>query len=158
MTGVQTCALPIFEIFSQIPFVIIAEISVFILENAYAFFLLYLVKAKIPEQPIFQMFGRGRGHFLFALILIAVLAPMSEEMFFRGFIYTAFRERYGVLYGVLISSGIFALFHILPQLMVPIFIIGVALSWLYEYRKSLVAPIMLHALNNLLALLYLYYR
>jgi len=146
------------KIFSHIPYIIIAEMFVFFLENVYAFLLLYLAKSKVPEQPIFQIFGRGTSHFIVALIVVALLAPISEEMFFRGFIYTAFRERYGVVYGVFISSGIFALFHVLPLLMVPIFIIGIALSLLYEYRKSLVAPIMLHALNNLLALLYLYYR
>jgi uncharacterized protein len=88
------------------------------------------------------------------MLLIAV-APLAEEIFFRGFLYQAFRNSFGVLPGALISAVIFGAIHFEFFKLVQLAILGVILALLFEKTQSLWSPIMLHALNNSLAFAYL---
>ena len=134
----------------------LTEIGVLAVENIYASLLYVLTKQTAPEQPIVKSFGHSAAGVILAFAVIVILAPGSEELFFRGFVYTALRKKIGVGWAMVLSALIFAVFHLSPLLMIPIFILAIALAWLYESRKSLLAPFMLHALNNLIALIYLY--
>lgn len=136
----------------------VVYVFLLMLISIYAYLLDYLFQAKVPELPVIQLFGKSRGGFFLAFMVIVVLAPFTEELFFRGFLYTAFRKRFGVAAGALLSTVFFALFHFQLLLLVPMIIIGGALALLYEYRRSLIAPVLLHALNNLVGLLYLYLK
>ena len=141
------------------PLIALAGFVVIILiENIYANALFYITKLKPPDQPVIELFGRGRFGFLIAVVIAGLLAPLGEEIFFRGFVYAGLRRRFGVIKGVVLSSLVFAAFHFNLLLMIPLFFIGAALAILYEYRRSIAAPYIMHLLNNLGALLYLYYR
>lgn len=84
------------------------------------------------------------------VILVGCVVPaISEELFFRGMIGRGLIKAYGVVTGVLITSIFFGLFHVDPIRILATFILGVALHWVYLTTKSLIAPIMMHALNNL---------
>ena len=87
-------------------------------------------------------------------LLIAV-APLAEEVFFRGFLYQAFRNSFGVLPGALLSALIFGAIHFEFFKLVQLAILGVILALLFEKTKSLWPPIILHGLNNTLAFAYL---
>ena len=87
--------------------------------------------------------------------LLIVVAPFAEELFFRGFLYQAFRNSFGVLPGALLSAVIFGAIHLEFFKLVQLAILGVILALLFEKTKSLWSPIMLHALNNTLAYIYL---
>lgn len=141
---------------SDIPLAILGEILVFIGLGVYTFVLTNLIGLKMPEQPVVKLFGRSGAGFAFAVLFIVVLAPLGEEVFFRGFVYKGFRRRWGAGRAMLLSSMIFAVFHIEPLLFLPMFIIGMILSALFEYRRSLAPNILLHGLNNLIALLATY--
>jgi len=104
-----------------------------------------------------EIFGRSTGGFLLAVLVVAVVAPVAEELFFRGFVYPAFRQRWGVTAAIIITSVLFALFHFSPSVFIPIFIIAVGLAYLYQVTDSLGPPIMLHALNNFLSVVVIYY-
>lgn len=104
-----------------------------------------------------RAFGTGTAGFILAIIVVAVIAPVVEELFFRGFLYTALRKRWGIVAAVILSSVIFSFFHFNVFNFIPIVIIGVALAYLYEITGSLGPPIMLHALNNLLSVIVVYY-
>jgi len=123
------------------------------LSAGYDAILFILTNERPPQQPIMEIFGEN---IVLAYIVIVVIAPITEEIFFRGFLYSAFRDKLGVTYGVIISSTIFAAVHVIPLLFVPLFIIGAALALLFEQKRSLVAPILMHALNNAMALSVIY--
>ncbi|HTE19404.1 MAG TPA: type II CAAX endopeptidase family protein [Armatimonadota bacterium] len=98
--------------------------------------------------------ARGQPVALVLLVLIVgLVGPVAEEVFFRGFAYRAFKERFGVRGGVVLSALLFALIHGNPIALVPIFVAGALLAWLYERTGSLAAPILLHCGNNLLSVL-----
>lgn len=95
-----------------------------------------------------------------AAILIAfavtVLAPLVEELFFRGYLYGAFR-RWGVAVASLVVGVLFGLVHFGgsdPAYLVPLGIFGALLCLLRERTGSLYPPIALHWLNNCMALSY----
>ncbi|MDR7520410.1 MAG: CPBP family intramembrane glutamic endopeptidase [Armatimonadota bacterium] len=85
------------------------------------------------------------------LVLLAVVVPIGEEVFFRGFVYGGLRARWGITVAVLASAGFFAVVH--RQLVhgVLIFLLGVVLALLYERTRSLVPAVVTHALTNILA-------
>ncbi len=87
------------------------------------------------------------------LVLVAGLVPLSEELFFRGMLYGTLRERWGILPAVLISALLFALAHFLPVLMPALFVMGLILALLREYTGSVVPGILLHAMQNGIALI-----
>ena len=90
-----------------------------------------------------------------AALLVIVLAPLAEEIFFRGFFYRALRTRLPVAAAALIDGAIFGVIHfenadmavILPILA----LLGVIFCLVYEKTGSLFAVIGLHAFNNFIA-------
>jgi membrane protease YdiL (CAAX protease family) len=84
-------------------------------------------------------------------VLLIGVAPFAEELFFRGFLYQAFRNSFGILPGALLSAVIFGAIHFEFFKLVQLAILGVILALLFEKTKSLWPPIMLHAVNNALA-------
>ena len=89
---------------------------------------------------------------------LAVWTPLTEEIFFRGFVFVGLIPRWGVWRATAASALIFSLFHLHPGVLVPIFIIGLLLAWLYRFTGSLWPPIMAHAGQNAIALAALFYQ
>jgi membrane protease YdiL (CAAX protease family) len=82
----------------------------------------------------------------------AVVAPFVEEVFFRGFVFAGLRGRWPWKTAMLLSAGLFALAHILPTSILPIFILGVIFAYLYQISGSIWPAIIMHMLTNILAL------
>lgn len=89
------------------------------------------------------------------LVLVCVVAPICEELFFRGFCFTALRGWLGPLGGAVATGVIFGLIHagsaswvFLP----PLALLGFLLCVVYWRTGSLVPCMALHALNNAVAL------
>ncbi|MDI6817412.1 MAG: type II CAAX endopeptidase family protein [Actinomycetota bacterium] len=110
------------------------------------------IARQIPE-----VFGAGTTGFIIAVLMVVVLAPIVEELFFRGFLYQALRQRWGANVAIVASGVLFSLAHFSLYLLVPIAVIGFALAYLYERTDSLGPPIILHALNNLISVVVVYY-
>jgi hypothetical protein len=88
-------------------------------------------------------------------LLVCVAAPIAEELFFRGFCFTALRRWIGLVPGAIATGVIFGLIHAGSAdavFLVPLAFFGVVLCLLYHRTKSLLPCIVLHALNNSLAL------
>jgi len=83
-----------------------------------------------------------------AWIIIAVLAPVGEEVLFRGALLKGFRASWGIAAGLVLSSGLFALLHELAPRMVVTFCIGFWLGGLALRSGGLALSILAHALNN----------
>lgn len=81
-----------------------------------------------------------------------IIAPLVEEIFFRGFIYTGLREKYGWIAAALVSAGLFALAHIQPLSMPPIFLMGLIFAYLYQRTESIWPAVIMHFATNTLGL------
>lgn len=92
------------------------------------------------------------GMFVFG----GLLAPLAEEVFFRGVLYAWLRGRFGVWPGILISGLIFGLVHAEVSISVATAVMGFGLAWLYEHSDSLWPPVLVHVLNNAFKILLLY--
>ena len=88
------------------------------------------------------------------VLLIAGLAPISEELFFRGFLFAGLRARLSLWPAALVAGLVFGLVHAPTGVttVVPLAGLGVGLCWLYERTGSLWPPILAHVVNNSIAL------
>ena len=86
------------------------------------------------------------------LIAGVVVAPFVEEIFFRGFVFAGLRQRHGWRVAMLASSALFALLHLQPLAMIPIFILGCIFSYLYHRSGSIWPAVCMHLSTNALAL------
>ena len=112
---------------------------------------------ELTEQPNpLPLFGEGIGGLLMALFLGAVVAPVAEEVFFRGFLYPGLKTSWGRVAAMLVSAALFAVIHGFTAVIPPIFVIGIVLVWAYEYTGSLWPPILIHGAMNGLAFLSAY--
>ncbi|MGC9334502.1 MAG: CPBP family intramembrane glutamic endopeptidase [Anaerolineae bacterium] len=81
-----------------------------------------------------------------------VVAPLVEEIFFRGFVFAGLRERYGWHRAAVISAGLFAVIHLQPTAIAPIFVLGLIFAYLYERSGSIWPAVLMHVSSNALAL------
>lgn len=106
----------------------------------------------IPSQEISgDILGEGLTRFLNTLV-IGLWGPFTEEVFFRGFVLAGLIPVMGALRATLLSAAIFALAHQEVGVMIPIFVTGIILAWLYVKTRSVWPSITAHAAQNLLAL------
>jgi membrane protease YdiL (CAAX protease family) len=92
---------------------------------------------------------------LAVVVLITVIAPLGEELFFRGFFFGALRNWRGPGVAAVLAGSLFGLIHAGSSpvgYLVPLAIFGIGLCLLYEWSGSLYPTIALHALNNSFAL------
>ena len=107
----------------------------------------------IPAQGILEQMGEFEGlvGILSLGLVVVVLAPLSEELVFRGFIFGALRKRSGFLVSGVLSSLAFTIIHLQfhPVLFIQIFILGFLLALVYERTHNLVVPMLAHGVYNL---------
>jgi membrane protease YdiL (CAAX protease family) len=89
-----------------------------------------------------------------------VIAPIHEELFFRGILFRSLADRYGFAVGAAGSGVAFGLIHYVPApswsgsvlLMGVMVFTGVALAWFYQRRGNIVASMVAHATFNVIGL------
>ena len=87
--------------------------------------------------------------FLIAFVSAAIISPIYEEIFYRGFLYRWFRVKWGVPAGILLSSTVFMLVHIPSYNTLPVnFLTGVIFSWTYEKTGSIYPGMIIHGVFN----------
>jgi uncharacterized protein len=111
-----------------------------------------------PDQVAIEyvkLAARNPLHFVIALISILIFAPLIEEFLFRGLLQNYLRKYLGVTKAILLTSALFALFHFASSqglsnviIILSLFILALFLGFIYEKQKSLLSPIVLHALFN----------
>lgn len=87
------------------------------------------------------------------VLVVLLMAPFFEEIYFRGYLYPALRERMSPASAVLLNAILFSLVHFGLYGIPGRVVLGTVFCLLYEYSGDLAAPIAAHAVNNLLALL-----
>lgn len=108
-------------------------------------FLVYLFPLSASETEMFQEMSSGS----FGAILGAcVLAPVLEEMLFRGVILRSFLNQYSKWVAIVSSAALFGFAHMNIYQFVVGMILGIIAGWLYERTRSLLPCIGLHAAYN----------
>jgi len=82
------------------------------------------------------------------ILAVVILAPIAEEVFFRGVVFNAWLREGGRRWAFIGSSALFALIHASVVALLPIFLLGLALAWIYQRTGNLLAPIAMHAMVN----------
>jgi membrane protease YdiL (CAAX protease family) len=108
------------------------------------------------EEKVLETLGSNEGTALLLLsaALTCVIAPICEELLFRGYMFTALRNWRGTLPAALITGVVFGGVHFgsAPVLdLVPLAALGFGLCLLYRYSGSLYPCMIAHSLNNCLA-------
>jgi membrane protease YdiL (CAAX protease family) len=107
------------------------------------------------EQPQLEALRPFRGLPTPQLLLIvaagAIVAPIVEELFFRGYVFNAYLSQKGQHTAYVGSALIFAVVHGEVALLIPIFLMGLVLAFLYRRSGTLLAPMVAHMINNGLA-------
>ena len=115
------------------------------------------VEKMIPAPPWFwELFSKifdGDFGFIGIFIKVAVIAPIVEELIFRGLIFNGFRKNYNGFVAVTMSALLFALFHLNPWQMPATFVLGILLGWLMLRTNNIFVAILGHSINNAWVLL-----
>jgi len=97
-------------------------------------------------------FQKGRPDRVVVLVFtIAVLAPLCEEFFFRGAIFSSVRSTKKAWAGAIVSSVLFAIAHLNPTMITYYLIFGMTMCWLLSKTKTMAAPIAAHMTVNTVA-------
>lgn len=120
-----------------------------------AYLLFAIVYAGVFGVPEQEDIAEGFGALPVQILLIAVAAPVSEELCFRGMLFGGLRRRYPRLAAAAIAALIFGALHALTGISAvpPLVAFGFILCLLYEKTGSIVPGIVLHMLNNSVALI-----
>ncbi|MBO5017436.1 MAG: CPBP family intramembrane metalloprotease [Alistipes sp.] len=85
------------------------------------------------------------------LITIVVLAPIFEELIFRGRLYNTLQRNASPLLSASLSALAFGVVHLNPIVMIEALLVGVIFSYFYLLKRSIITPILLHMCNNAIA-------
>lgn len=118
--------------------------------------LLFALGVDTQGEKIVKVFNELNSPIWF-FIVGAVFAPFVEETFFRGFLFQGFRERYGWKTAIVLSSAIFAAAHLDLVVLIPTFILGSVLAYVYHRSNSVWPGIILHFLVNAFGLFGAYF-
>ena len=130
-------------------------LAIFLVSFLYVFLMNSIFGMEAPSSKIEILVENRSISSNILLVVVALVAPFSEEIFFRGFVYSAFKKSWGVNAGLFLSSFLFALVHLEIYSFIPLMIIGWILAYLFEKTKSLMPAIFLHGVYNLILILIL---
>ncbi|MDD5437125.1 MAG: CPBP family intramembrane metalloprotease [Candidatus Omnitrophica bacterium] len=102
------------------------------------------------EQVVVELFMRQDNpvFLIYTSVFAAIAGPIVEELFFRGFMYTAVKKHVGIFWAAVISAAFFAGLHAHPVGFLPIMVLGILLAYLYEKTGTLVSSITVHMIHN----------
>jgi membrane protease YdiL (CAAX protease family) len=103
------------------------------------------IQDKVKELQDIKDWG-GRLSFMFTA---CVLAPVAEEMVFRGFLYPALKRFAHPWIAATVVAAMFAVIHLSLGALLPLFVLSLLLTLSYEWTGSLAVPVFVHAAFNL---------
>ncbi len=111
--------------------------------------------AAAPEQEDLDELFKSRAVLPLAGVATVLVAPLAEEIFFRGFVFAGLLRRFGVVGAMAASGFIFGAFHITSLetvgLVLPFGAIGMLFAWLYYRTGSLWINVGTHLIFNLVS-------
>jgi membrane protease YdiL (CAAX protease family) len=121
-------------------------------------FVLILITGIVIE-PLLELFPESflkivdqmGMHGGWSILMLVILAPVMEEVLFRGILLESVRSKYNSGRAIVVSALMFGVIHFIPQQVVNAFVIGLILGFIYVRTDSLWPVIIIHALNNAMA-------
>jgi membrane protease YdiL (CAAX protease family) len=112
---------------------------------------------EFPPQELVKLFQAGGDPLAIGLLVLfaVLLAPLVEELIFRGCIYRFFKSKTTRVSAQIISAVLFASVHANLLSFVPLVLVGILLARTYEKTGNILAPICFHAFFNGFSLLML---
>jgi membrane protease YdiL (CAAX protease family) len=116
-----------------------------------------LIGVELAEpQPELRQMAADAAMIPWLILSAVIVAPLAEEIYFRGMVFQALRGPIGRWGAILLSAVIFAAAHVIAEptwaggalvfaLILPL---GIILAWVFDRRGSLVTPIAIHAVFN----------
>ena len=108
------------------------------------------LKLHLPDTNARMLTEGGKSPFglIAVFLLVAVIAPVAEEILFRSVVFSGLRDSWGEGWAIAVSSVLFGVMHLEPLVMIPTAILGVLLAKTFSVTRSLWAPIALHSAYN----------
>ncbi|MCD8185357.1 MAG: CPBP family intramembrane metalloprotease, partial [Rikenellaceae bacterium] len=118
-----------------------------------------MLAMNVVIEPLIELFPKEWYEWIesqissegWAALTAVLMAPVCEEILFRGIIQDSLTVKRGPISGILIASAIFGAIHGIPQQVVAGFFLGLIIGYLYWRTRSLWSAIILHGINNALA-------
>jgi len=106
-------------------------------------------------QPIVNIILREEKQYILftTSFFAAIIGPVAEELFFRGFMYNALKKKLGIFIAVFFTAALFSLLHTNIAGFLPIFILGILLAYIYEKTGNLLCSISVHMFHNIIMLI-----
>ncbi|MDO8536105.1 MAG: CPBP family intramembrane metalloprotease [Candidatus Omnitrophota bacterium] len=129
----------------------VAIVPILILIVAVTAAILNVTKYVPQRQPVVELFLKENGvaFLTFSSLFAAIVGPIIEELFFRGFMYGALKKYIGITWAMVASACLFAALHAHVVGFFPIMALGLLLAYLYEKTGTLVSSITVHMIHNL---------
>jgi len=127
-------------------------------------FSIWLLEKIFHEEPAQQAAVKALGtadswsQQIFMLVTMVLLAPVVEEILFRGILYPLIKQAGFPKIAVFGVSLLFAAVHFTPAIFLPLFVLAMLLTWLYEFTDNLLAPITAHSLFNAMGFALYYWQ
>ena len=132
---------------------IIKSIISFILFIPLLFLISFIIQYVLPDykqQEIVLNFKSTLIEDKGILLHVLVIAPIVEEVIFRGYIYTILKSKIPIIFATIINSTLFALIHYNVLSYILLFVLSIFLTYIYERNGSIICPIIIHSLFNLM--------
>ncbi len=111
------------------------------------------VKMQDDLRRVFGSLPKTAINFAMLFLTVAILAPITEELLFRGLLQTSLSHRLPHIPAIIIAATVFAAIHFDPYAFPALFVMGGVFGYLYYKTGSLRVTILLHMINNGAALL-----
>jgi len=109
----------------------------------------------MPLQSTQLLVGKTKHDSIWlAYLTVALIFPAAEEVMFRGYLFDALRKRYSGKVTVVVTAFAFSLMHFQVLYALPLFGGGLILGWVKLKTGSLRLPLLLHGMNNALAVVF----
>ncbi|MFH0840327.1 MAG: type II CAAX endopeptidase family protein [Candidatus Omnitrophota bacterium] len=128
----------------------IGLVPVFLIVTIAMAFIFKVLNIPVEPQEVVEILKKEENmpSLIYMCLFTSLLGPVMEEIFFRGFVYGALKNRIGILGGVLVSAAFFAYVHANAAGFVPILSLGILLAYIYEKTGSLVSSVTAHIMHN----------
>jgi len=117
-----------------------------------------LIENQNGSNPLLEIVLNNNNYLSFILLFVTttLLAPLFEEIIFRGILLPTLSRDFGIILGIMVSAFIFALAHLSLGEMPPLFVLGIGLGITRIASGSLLSSVIMHSLWNGLTFLNLF--
>ncbi len=146
-----------FNVRRAVVWIVLLFVVIIILNGVYQYTItIFHLNLQTNDQFILKQSKQAPLTTYSTLLASVLVAPVCEEVFFRGFVFAGFLRGMSLGWAVVLSALIFAVAHADPGSFIVLFCIGLALAFLRWQTRSLWPCILLHVLNNAIAALLIF--